>query len=453
MTSPRAGVGPATAAGTGGVPGRALGARSAGSTHATAAGLAVDVRLRRGAFALDVALTAAPGEVVAVLGPNGAGKSTMLGIVSGLITPDEGSVVLAGRRLTGDGVAVPPAERRVGLMGQDPLLFPHLTALENIAFGPRAQGESRAAARGAAREWLARLGLAAFADRKPANLSGGQRQRVALARALAAKPDLLLLDEPLGALDARTAPEIRQVLRTHIRAGSLTTLIVTHDVLDAATLADRVIVLEHGGITDSGRTASVLAAPRSSFTAALAGLNMVTGTVVAATERGVVAGIDLAAGGARPGGPAAGHAVSGVAAEDLVAGGRAVAIFPPSAVAVYLEPAATGSPRNAWPATVVALQPGPSAIRVRARLDGPAPGAAYEAPSIAGSDGNAVLTVRSDADGSAEGDVMHDAAPDDAAAPVIGADLTAAAVAELRLAVGSRVSLAVKATEVRIHAR
>jgi len=397
------------------------GTASAGAGHRPASGLlGVDVLLRRRTFTLDVALTAEPGEIVAVLGPNGAGKSTLLDIVSGLLRPHEGSVILGGRTLTGEGIHVAPAQRRVGLMGQDPLLFPHLTALENIAFGPRAQGESRASARQDAGDWLARLGLAGFADRRPAYLSGGQRQRVALARALAAKPELLLLDEPLGALDAQTAPEIRQLLRTHLRAGALTTLLVTHDVLDAATLADRVIVLDGGVVVESGPTARVLAAPRSSFTAALAGLNMMPGVTTSAAQPGDV--VSLVGEPHQDVADAARYvAVSGVAAQSLPAGAAGIAVFPPSAVAVYLEPAA-GSPRNAWPATVVALETGPSAIRVRALRSGGAAAAVSQSP----------------------------AAPD---GMTIAADLTPAAVADLRLVPGSHVYLTVKANEVRVHGR
>lgn len=395
-----------------------------------AAGLEVSARVVRGAFTLDVALTAEPGEVIAILGPNGSGKSTLLSVIAGLTIPQQGRVVVSGRTLTGDGAAVPPAQRRIGLMGQDPLLFPHLSAVENIAFGPRSQGEPRAAAREQASQWLARLGLAEFADRRPARLSGGQRQRVALARALAARPDLLLLDEPLGALDAQTAPEIRQVLRTHLRAGSLTTLLVTHDVLDAATLADRVIVLVDGSLVDSGPTVQVLAAPKSAFAAALAGLNMVPGTIAAPAEAGELATLQAGSatfrgaaprgaafqgiasqGAASQGAASQGIAFQGIAAEPLAAGATAMAVFPPSAVAVYLDHPGPGSPRNTWPAAITALEPGPSAIRVRAQLG-------------------------------------------DAAAGIsVAADLTPAAVAELALQPGSPVQLAVKATEVRVHAR
>ena len=242
--------------------------------------LASDLAVRRGGFEVRVPVSAEQGEVVALLGPNGAGKSTVLQLIAGLLGPDSGRVELAGRTLSGpDGPPVPVSKRRISLMSQDPLLFPHLTAVENVAFGPRAQGRDRAAARAGAREWLGHMGLADLADRRPAELSGGQRQRVALARALAAAPDLLMLDEPLGALDVENAPEIRQLLRTRIRAAGTTTLLVTHDVLDAAVLADRLLVLDRGGVVDEGPTAAVLSAPRSTFSARLAGLNLVTGRV------------------------------------------------------------------------------------------------------------------------------------------------------------------------------
>jgi molybdate transport system ATP-binding protein len=384
------------------------------------------VTVRRGAFTLDAAITAEPGEVLAVLGPNGAGKSTLLAALAGLVAPDAGTIRVGGRLLTGDGVLVPPERRRVGLMGQDPLLFPHLSALENIAFGPRSQGVPRARARAAAQEWLGRLGLAEFAARRPAELSGGQRQRVALARALAAGPELLLLDEPLAALDAQTTPEVRQVLRTYLRAAGTTTVLVTHDVLDAATLANRVVVLAHGRVTDSGATAGILAAPRSEFAAALAGLNLLTGVV----DRTVRAGVAVTV-------TAGGTSISGLAAEPVSAGDAVAVVFPPSAVAVYLDPVA-GSPRNAWPATVTALQPGPSAIRLTAVLEVAASGSV-----VAGSADP--VTARPDPGIAAAGDAAD--------APSVSADLTPASVAELGLHPGSRVFLTVKATELRVHRR
>jgi len=386
------------------------------------------VTVRRKAFTLDVAVTVEPGEVLAVLGPNGAGKSTLLGALAGLLVPDEGLVRLGGRLLTGGGTFVPPERRRVGLMGQDPLLFPHLTAVENIAFGPRSQGVSRVRARATAHEWLERLTLAEYGNRRPAQLSGGQRQRVALARALAAEPELLLLDEPLGALDAQTVPEVRQVLRTYLRASGTTTILVTHDVLDAAMLADRVLVLADGAVTDSGSTAAILAAPRSEFSAALAGLNLLTGTADATADEGAVVTVS-----------AVGASISGLTAERVGAGDAAAVVFPPSAVAVYPQ-AVAGSPRNSWPAVVTALEPGPSAIRVRLAL---------------GTGGSTVPVTGAVVDsvtGTAVDSVTGPGAGGEAGAAV-SADLTPAAVAELDLSPGSRVFLAVKATEVRVYRR
>jgi molybdate transport system ATP-binding protein len=351
----------------------------------------------RRTFVLEAAISAEPGEVVALMGPNGSGKSTLLNVLAGLTIPDRGTVTLGGRLLTGPGVLVPTERRRVGLMGQDPLLFPHLTALENIAFGPRSQGTSRAQARELAVTWLDRIGLSAMAQRKPAQLSGGQRQRVALARALAARPRLLLLDEPLGALDIGTAPEIRQVLRTHLRATETTTVLVTHDILDSAVLADRMVVLAAGQVVDSGPTLELFASPRSEFAAALAGLNLVPAVVETA-------------GGANSGGlvsvTVAGVALTGVADGPLAGGDRVAAVFAPSAVSVFRTPPEHGSPRNLWPAVVRAMEPGPATVRLRT------------------------------------GDALS-----------VAADVTPAAVAELGIAGGEDVWLAVKATEVRVYRR
>ena len=277
--------------------------------------------VRRRSFVLDAAISAAPGEVVALMGPNGSGKSTLLSVLAGLTIPDSGTVTLGGRVLTGPGVLVAPERRRVGLMGQDPLLFPHLTALENIAFGPRSQGVPRAEARTSAEAWLEQVGLSAMGNRKPHQLSGGQRQRVALARALAAHPELLLLDEPLGALDISTAPEIRQVLRTHLRATGTTTVLVTHDVLDTAVLADRMVVLASGSVVDEGPALELFASPRSEFTAALAGLNLVPAVVDAPCGAGEV--VTVTASRTPAGVATASRAPAGVATASLVPTGAA----------------------------------------------------------------------------------------------------------------------------------
>ncbi len=361
--------------------------------------LSVNVSLTRGEFTVSAAFDVPAGETVAVLGPNGAGKSTLLAMLAGLTAPDVGIIRLGGRALTvvekSQRVLIAPEHRRVGLMGQDPLLFPHLSALENVAFGPRSTGRGRAVARAAAGAWLDRMGLSQLASRRPSQLSGGQRQRVALARALAAEPDLLLLDEPLGALDAQTVPEIRQLLRTHLAEAGTTSLLVTHDVLDAAVLADRVIVLERGQVVDDDRTAAVLTAPRSSFGATLAGLNLITGTVAAASPASGGAAITTGEG----------RLLTGIAADDLAAGDVAAAVFRPSAVSVF-STAPGGSPRNHWAARIASLEPGTAAVRVRTAGD-----------------------------------------------PEVAADVTPAAVAELHLAPGAEVYLSIKATEVLIHRR
>jgi len=227
-------------------------------------------------------LTVATGETVAILGPNGAGKSTLLGTIAGLITPDTGRAELDGTVLfdlpaagTGRRLWRPPHQRGVSLLAQEALLFPHLSVLDNVAFGPRSAGIPAAKARAVATRWLREVGAEPLAARRPAELSGGQAQRIAVARALAADPGLLLLDEPLAALDISVAPAMRRMLRRVLAERSA--VIVTHDVLDAYTLADRVIIVENGRIVDQGTPAAVFDRPRSAFAAGLAGLNLVTG--------------------------------------------------------------------------------------------------------------------------------------------------------------------------------
>jgi molybdate transport system ATP-binding protein len=224
--------------------------------------------VRRPAFTLDVDLDAAAGEVIALLGPNGAGKSTALRALAGL-TPlaAGGEVTLAGRALH----RLPPERRPVGMVFPDYLLFPHLSALDNVAFGPRCAGLRRAAARRRAADWLDRVGLRDHARQRPAALSGGQAQRVALARALAREPRLLLLDEPLAALDASTRMEIRAQLGRHLTDFPGVAVLVTHDALDARELADRVVVIEAGRVVQHGSFARLAAEPRSPYVARLVG--------------------------------------------------------------------------------------------------------------------------------------------------------------------------------------
>ena len=238
------------------------------------------VELHLGDFHLDAQLQVPAGQVLAVVGPNGSGKSTLLRVLAGLLRPARGTVHLGDRLLTdaGGGVLVRPRERQVGLLSQDPALFPHLSAVENVAFGPRSTGMRPRAARQLALRWLDRVGMAEHARHRPGRLSGGQQQRVAIARALAAEPEVLLLDEPLAALDVQTAPQVRQLLAEQVRASGATTVIVSHDVLDAVVLADRIAVLHQGQVAEHGSVTEVLAAPRSPFAATLAGVNLITGT-------------------------------------------------------------------------------------------------------------------------------------------------------------------------------
>ncbi|HEX2248461.1 MAG TPA: ATP-binding cassette domain-containing protein [Arthrobacter sp.] len=302
---------------------------------------------------LDVGFKVNDGETVALMGANGAGKSSVLAIIAGLVRPDQGEAVLDGRMLFGTGTVLPPHRRSVALLSQDALLFPRMSALENVAFGPRSQGVPKRAARKRALDWLAETEAAHLAARRPAELSGGQAQRVAIARALAAEPELLLLDEPLAALDATVAPVIRRMLR-RVLAGRRA-VIVTHDILDAILLADRVLVLEQGRVVEQGTPKQLIAHPRSAFTAELAGLNVIGGT---ATADGLLAGED------QPGIPA-GSAVAGTAVQPLEPGEPAVAAFRPAAVSVFAE-RPHGSPRNVLAVAVDDLEPAAGHLKVRA---------------------------------------------------------------------------------------
>lgn len=311
-----------------------------------------ELEARVGERGVDVAFEVAAGETLAVLGPNGSGKSTALWVTAGLVQPDVGRVVLDGRVLTDvgpgrPGVRVPPHERRTALLGQEPLLFPHLDALENVAFGPRSGGTARAVARRDAHRWLEEVGVGELAARRPSQLSGGQAQRVAVARALAAQPALLLLDEPMAALDVAVLPALRQTLR-RVLTGQ-TTIVVTHDPLDALLLADRVVVLEGGQVVEQGTSREVLSRPRSPFAARLAGLNLVAGTwgggyVETAEGLRVHGRVD----GAEP-----------------ALGELAIATFRPQSVSVFRDPV-EGSPRNAFNVTITEIEPLADLIRVHA---------------------------------------------------------------------------------------
>ena len=210
--------------------------------------LEATVAAARGAFGLEVEF--ATDSTLAIVGPNGAGKSTLLAALAGLID-SSGAIRLGERRLDG----LPPEQRRVGYVFQDYLLFPHLTVLDNVAFGPRSLGRGRVAARATAAAWLERLGIPELGGRRPAQLSGGQAQRVALARALATDPELLLLDEPLAALDVEVRDDVRESLGAHLADWGGLTIVVTHDRADAAALATDILVLERGRAVQRGSLA------------------------------------------------------------------------------------------------------------------------------------------------------------------------------------------------------
>jgi molybdate transport system ATP-binding protein len=349
---------------------------------------------------LDVEFSVSAGEVVAVLGPNGAGKSTALHVIAGLVSPDDGVVRLGDRVLTDTaaGVDVPTHDRRVGLLLQDPLLFPHMSVAANVAFGPHSRRgtfrSARTKEKATALRWLREVDAEEFADRKPRQLSGGQAQRVAIARALAAQPDVLLLDEPLTGLDVAAAAGIRAVLRTTVARSGCAVILITHDLLDVFTLADRVLVLESGKIAEIGPVAEVLTAPRSHFGARIAGVNLVNGTI------GPGGSLQTHSGARWYGTvPAPGRA--------LADGQDAIAVFPPTAVAVYRDQP-HGSPRNSVELTVAELDAHGSAVLVR---------------------------------GSEQPD----------GAPGLAAEITVDAAAELRLTPGDRVWFVVKALEVALY--
>ena len=233
--------------------------------------LIADVDVSRGDFSLDITLRVEPGETLALLGPNGAGKSTTVGCIAGIVGLDAGRISIGPVVLDDSerGIRVPVEDRRVGLVFQDYRLFPHLSVLENVAFGQRSRGVARAEARASALVWLDRLGIAGFAGVRPGSLSGGQSQRVALARVLAMEPDVLLLDEPLAALDVEVRADVRAELVEHLRLFSGATIVVTHDLADAEALADRVAVVEGGRLSQVGTVAELRGSPATPWVSSL----------------------------------------------------------------------------------------------------------------------------------------------------------------------------------------
>jgi molybdate transport system ATP-binding protein len=317
------------------------------------------VQLNLGSFALDVDLHVPAGKVVAILGPNGAGKTTVLRALAGLLPLTAGRVVLENAVLedAATGTRVPAERRPIGMVFQDYVLFPHLSVLENVAFGLRSRGMHRDAARREALRWLERVNLAQHAERRPTSLSGGQAQRVALGRALATNPKLLLLDEPMAALDATTRAEVRRDLRHHLDAFDGVRLLVTHDPLEAMALADQLVVLENGHVLQGGSASEVTQRPRSRYVADLVGVNLFHGRA----RRNV---IELTEGG------------SLTVADD--ADGDVFAVVHPRTVALY-RTRPDGTPRNVWEGRALDLDL--HGDRVRVRLEGSPPIVAEVTPA------------------------------------------------------------------------
>ena len=320
-------------------------------------GLEVDVVVRRGAFAVTAALRAEPGEPLALVGPNGSGKSTLVSAIAGLSPPEGGRIALDGELLDDGNDHVAPERRPIGVVFQDLLLFPHLSALENVAFPLRARGVDADVARGRATATLERLGLSERARAKPRDLSGGEAQRVALARALVAQPRLLLLDEPLSALDVAARAEVREVLAAEVARFEGVRVLVTHDPVEASMLGDRLVILEDGHITQTGTPPEIRDLPRSRYAGDLVGVNAYRGSLVRGPEgEGLVATQD-------------GSIV--VPWPDAVEHGRAVtAVVRPADVTLSLEPPES-SARNVFRGAVRSIASDGERARVRLATEPP----------------------------------------------------------------------------------
>lgn len=318
-------------------------------------GLELRVRDHLRGVELDADLRVKAGGCVAIVGPSGAGKSTVLRIAAGLRRPEQGRVELDGEAWLDSerGIDLPPEERSCGFMFQDYALFPHLSAWRNVAFGiagPRSERRARAL------ELLERFGVAELADARPGAISGGERQRVALARVLARDPGLLLLDEPLSALDARTRSHAGRELVAALKAAGIPAVVVTHDFAEAALLADEICVMDHGRILQRGSAAELSARPASAFVAEVAGSAVLTGT--ASRESSGLSLVELDGGGR-------------LRSSDQVEGGVAACVFPWE---IALEPADAeprGSALNRLAVEVVSVAE--VGTRVRVGLAAPQP--------------------------------------------------------------------------------
>ena len=362
--------------------------------------LHAQMQLERGDARFDIDLVASQGESLALVGPNAAGKTSCLHAIAGLLRIHSGSITLSTKQADSPteilfdggphGPFVPPEDRQIGYVFQEHLLFPQLSALDNVAFGLRARGIGRRAARARAAQWLERVGLPDCGHRRPKSLSGGQSQRVALARALALEPRMLLLDEPLASVDASTRLALRRTLREQLESYQGIRIVVAHDALDAFALAERVAVLEAGRIVQTGTVQEVCSQPRSRYVADLIGLNFFRGQA----QAGHVQILLENSAGSQAGGSL--HSASPL-------DGQVLATIHPRAIALYRQRPA-GSPRNVWQAPLLQVEAAADCMRIQ--LGGQVP---------------------------------------------IVAELTPSAVQELRLAEGGQVWVSVKASEVSLY--
>jgi molybdate transport system ATP-binding protein len=306
-------------------------------------------RVAIGAFTLEAELQVADGEMLAVLGPNAAGKTTLLRALAGLLPIDAGRVCVGGT-VVDDPVArifVPPERRSIGVVFQDYLLFAHMSARDNVAFGLREHGVGRRDARARADALIEAVGLTDRSAARPHELSGGQAQRVALARALATEPRLLLLDEPLAALDVQTRADTRRQMRDILGRFQGARVLVTHDPVDALALADRILILERGAVVQVGTPDEITTRPRSQYVADLVGVNLLRGRATGEGNRVQVGGLLL------------------TTADRHV--GNVLVIIPPTAVVLHPH-RPDGSARNAWPGTVVGVEHLGTRRRVRVQV-------------------------------------------------------------------------------------
>jgi molybdate transport system ATP-binding protein len=304
-------------------------------------------------FHLDIKFSAGEGKTTVLLGESGAGKSTVLRLLAGLLHPERGHISLEGKPYFDSErrIAIPPQERPFGYVFQDYMLFPHMTAFENVAFGLRAQHLPHKIVRQRVGEALEQVHLAGYDQRRPAQLSGGQQQRVAIARALALRPQLLLLDEPLAALDVQTRREVRQELRNLLSGAGITTVMVTHQYLEALLFGYHILVLEQGHVIQQGSHRDLLQYPRSSYVAELVGMNFFRGRIVCC-ETGAMCTIQLQNNG-RPGIEVR-AALEEQAQKLPEPGDEAFVLVDPCSITLY-QTLPDSSARNGFQGTIVQL--------------------------------------------------------------------------------------------------